>query len=170
MKPKTLLIEFGIIAASFILSIAFVSWITGSNFFGKKVVDINLHDTYFVIKLSWQLLLIPGLVLLIIIFLVKETYHHFKYRFPNLILLTAIFLLNVLIFDAMQRAVKYIPLTSSWTIYQPLPALPKTESSPVTNLLITQFLHILFYIELVFMALLVIVAILTGKNWNNNER
>jgi hypothetical protein len=70
----------------------------------------------------------------------------------------------------MQRAVKYIPLTSSWTIYQPLPALPKTESSPVTNLLITQFLHILFYIELVFMALLVIVAILTGKNWNNNER
>ena len=153
MKPKTILIQLAIIIASLASSVVLVSWLTDSPFFGKKVLDINLNDTYFVISLPWQLVITPGLILIIVIYLFKETYNHFKYRVQNLILFTAVLLLNVIVFK-ITEAIGNISTkpVAGWAAYPPLSA---------------QVLHI---IQIILIIILIAVTILTVRNWNSNRR
>jgi len=169
MKPKHFIVQFAIIAALLILPVALLSWLTRSFLFGNSTLDINLHDTYFVIHLSRPLLIMPGLILVIIVYLFKATYNHFKSRFQNIVLLAALLALNALTLSAMQTTGKVTPPNAAgWTVYPPLSALP-AQQDPLT--LFGSMVHsVLFYIQLLLLALLAFIAILTWRNWKVEKK
>jgi heme/copper-type cytochrome/quinol oxidase subunit 1 len=80
----------------------------------------------------------------------------------NLILLTSVFLFNLQLLLCAKTLAPLASQVSGWTIYPPLSALPK--QNPDLSIFQSAF-EILFYTQIFFLLVLVVVAILTGKNW-----
>jgi hypothetical protein len=163
-----------VILIVFTTVILFTLWTVA---FGNDAIDINLNDTYLVItNTKERVLVIPALLLITIIYFIKEAFYCYKRRFQNLVLLTSVFFINLillfcvgLIFNISSQIGVY---NHRWTIYPPLSALPKAlpnnplNPSPVFN----NMLHILLVIQIIFLIILVIIAVITGKNWNTSKR
>ena len=167
MKPKNIIIELLIVLAIAIASSLIVQF-AFSVFLGNLSLDIKFHDTYFTAPQS--LFLVPFVFLAMLVYAVKEALYRYKRTFQNLILLTSIFLFNVQLLFYYKIAAKLSILPSGWTIYPPLSALPQhnltshPSPSPFRGIL-----EILFYTQIFFAVLLVIIAVLTGKNWKTKN-
>ncbi|TWR30252.1 hypothetical protein FPZ43_04730 [Mucilaginibacter pallidiroseus] len=169
MKPKRMVIESIIVISSFVLTALLLNALTGSPVFGKKTIDINLHDTYFVIELSLPLILTPGLIFITIIYLFRNTYAHFKNHLQNLVLLGSLFLLNLFTIQAIQPVTKVTAmLGGKWTVQPPLPNQAQSDKVPVSP--VSELADILFYVEIILLLILVAAAVLTGKNWKRKNR
>ena len=163
MKPKPIIIEVLIVASIFV-----ITWFLFTHYVSNTALDIDMHDTYFVIQPA-PIILTAGLLLTTLVYLIKEGFRHYKRRFQNIILLIANFLLLVKLYPFTVFA---STLSSpGWTIYPPLSALPKN-----IPLISEKLYHHLFVLSLIkqtlpfivvlFMLILVITAVITGKNWH----
>jgi hypothetical protein len=162
MKLKTIIIELAILVAVFIATWLSAFWFTGAHQIDSPTLDIGLYDTYLV--LPWLTIIVqPFLMLITLIYFVKEGFYRYQRKFQNIILLTSNFIFIIYLN-------KFFSLTGfmgkgGWTIYPPLSAIPK-ENKPYQDILVIHHIEqILFFILIIFMLILVISAILTGKNW-----
>lgn len=168
MKPKSVFIELLIL---FIL-IALV--LLPFYFAGNATLDINLHDTYFVIR-PFGLAYLSCLVVITMVYLIKEAFFKYRRRLPNIILVIAHVLLIARLLKSMVLTFAVTSAMSvndgapnnGWTIYPPLSklsTLPRVQSDPLE--------HAggeLIYIINFFLLTLVIITFLTGKNWNTKH-
>jgi hypothetical protein len=167
MKPKQIIIELAIITA-----VVTTTWLTVKSLTASTIIDVQLHDTYFIMAASTLIFPISCL-LIMLIYLVKEWFSDYKRRFQNLILLTSNFLFLVWLYP-VSIFIKKLP-QPGWTIYPPLSALPKAIPTPDFEgrqkeyaLMINSFKHLTPIVVIVFMLILVIMSIITGKNWKTN--
>ena len=167
MKPKLIIKEILILSSIFILVWLTIYKITGSRSLVNLILDINLHDSYFVIHGSSLIPLSSTVIALL--YLIREAFFRYRRRLQNLILLFSTFLLNLSLLRFIQFVSAYIATqTLGWSIYPPLSALPKAHPQPPQS---EKVLQILTYIPIPFMVILVIVGILVGKNWKfGNEK
>jgi len=169
MKQVKPLKEFIIIAILLAVIISFVFLVIGVGF-GNDNLDINLHDTYFVIQYSWiDSVFPPFLWLVAIVYVIRTVLNQYKSRLQNLILLIAFFGLNVLMLNYLKLAAKFNGFTSrtNWTIYPPLSALSKVPPHKNHISSFNNTTEIIFIIQIILLLLLVIIAVLTGKNWKS---
>lgn len=163
MKPKTIIIEVLIVTSIFV-----ITWLLFTHYVSNTALDIDMHDTYFVIQPT-PIILTASLLLTTLVYLIKEGFKHYKRRFQNIILLTANFLFLVKLYP-------YTVFTSTlsapgWTVYPPLSALGK-NAPPISNELYHHLFvlmlikQILPFVVVLFMLILVITAVITGKNWH----
>ena len=164
MKLKPIITEVIILIVIYIVTRLSLSFLSGS----WRTLDINLHDTYFVIEQSAVIIPI-FLAFTTIVYLTKEGLHRYKRNLQNLILVIAnlLFLIMVYPFSAF---LDMMP-KPGWTVYPPLPALPNEIGAAYgkeegTLHFIKQATPI---VVIIFMLILVITAILTGKNWNSTK-
>jgi len=140
---------------------------------GNDTLDITLHDTYFVIKNTKEKVFVfPVLLLVTVVYLVKEAFYGYKRTFQNMVLLTSLFLINICLLLGVKFAAIILPHASGWTIYPPLSALPKAlpPSPLIHSSLFRDIWQILLLIQILFLLILVIIAVITGKNWNIDRR
>ncbi|WP_183567250.1 hypothetical protein [Mucilaginibacter sp. SP1R1] len=164
MKPKSIIAELVTLIIIYIAIRLFVFLLTGT-WRNNATIDIDLLDTYFVI--GQTSVVIPAfLMLTTIVYLLKEGFYHYKRKAQNLILIIANLLFLIALYP-LSTLVNMIP-KPAWTLYPPLSALPKA-----TSLSYNQNVRAFFFIKqitpgmiIIFMLILVISAILTGKNWN----
>jgi hypothetical protein len=104
------------------------------------------------------------LMLVTIIYLIKEGVHGYKRKLQNIILITSNFLFIIQLTKRLE-IVGFLMLSGETTIYPPLSALPKVKPSLKAAGEVFHMERILFAILIFFMLILVITAILTGKNW-----
>jgi heme/copper-type cytochrome/quinol oxidase subunit 1 len=167
MKPKPIIKEIILLVSVFLIIWLIAFCITGTIKLNREF-SINLHDTYFVIAWS-RLIVVPYLFIVSVIYLVREAFFKYNRRLQNIMLLVTLLLIIVILLGIDSFISTLAPQTSGWTIYPPLSALPQQNVQPAP--LITATLQILFYLQIFFILLLVIVAILTGKNWKSiNEK
>jgi len=165
MKLKPFLIELAILIAAVLLVRLVV-------FFGRVQFDINLHDTYVVS--SAPIIGLPVFLLIFVIYIIKEAFYRYKRRLQNLILLIALFIINIELskfIGSLAKMSKTVSQFKGWTVYPPLSALPSHQPTVTPPQLdpFSPISQIFFYMQIFFMALLVILAIVTGKNWNTNK-
>ncbi|MEO3404104.1 hypothetical protein AAFN85_09385 [Mucilaginibacter sp. CAU 1740] len=166
MKPKQIIIELTIITA-----VVITTWLTVKSLNLSNLIDVQLHDTYFVMAPSTLIFPISCL-LIMLIYVVKEWFSGYKRRFQNLILLISNFLFIIWLYPAA-IFINLMP-QPGWTVYPQLSALPNATITDAENqqknyaLMINNLKHFTPIVVIVFMLTLVIISIITGKNWKTN--
>jgi hypothetical protein len=134
-------------------------------FRNTHAVTIQMYTSYFIF-LPWQVFAPPFTVLLATVYLFKEAFYGYKRKLQNFVILISLFLFIMLLQTFYEIAAQMALIPSGVTIYPPLSAIPQSVQNHPGLLPFRNILLILFFIQIIFMILLVIVAILTGKNWN----
>ncbi|SDP87417.1 hypothetical protein SAMN05428975_3243 [Mucilaginibacter sp. OK268] len=164
MKLKTIITDVVKLFVIYIVTWLLMCLLSGS-WDSKGSLELNFPDTYFVIKRST--ITIPAFLLLTTVtYLIAEFFYRYKRRLQNLILIIANFLFLITLYP-FSTLLNLVP-KPGWTIYPPLSALPKSTPDQEMNTFyfIKQMTPVLV---IIFMLILVITAILTGKNWNLNK-
>ena len=117
--------------------------ITGLLFFGKAIfekdIDINLHDTYFVIA-NQHFFICFFIVFSFLCYFIKENRHAFNRRLPLGIFLILGLGFNILLVKMSLIAAFFNPWNSGWTVYPPLSVKAKpTEVNAITGFAATLF-------------------------------
>jgi heme/copper-type cytochrome/quinol oxidase subunit 1 len=174
MKQKIEVSKTEIFIIAVILILLMILWFFDSILPGSRSFDMDLHGTYFIF---WgKVFVLPVLLLVTVIYLIKEAFYGYKRRFQNLVLLTCFFVVNVILFFGVSFLYNIASQTGAnnrgWIIYPPLSAMPRTlpDGSFLSSALFSNISHILLFIQIFFLLILVIIAVLTGKNWNVNKR
>jgi heme/copper-type cytochrome/quinol oxidase subunit 1 len=170
MKPKRIIIELIILIAIYLL--AYFIWpVLFGTIYGNMALDINLHDTYFVMSASpWQMLILCTFsVLSILIYFIRAIVKRYKNNIVNIILIISNFVLIIMLIK-IYRIILLLEQTmdskvKGWTIYPPLSGLGNMPH-PITGH--PHFDSYMFIPITVFMLILVISSIITGKNWKIN--
>ena len=127
-------------------------------------VDINIHDTYFVIA-NIHFVLLFSVLIFFGVYLFRTLKRNFKNLTANLILMISTILLILVLIRINSIVDALIQQTSSWTIYPPLSAGEnKTEIEPKeSNFEILA--NVLFLIQILLLIFLTYCGFKTGRNY-----
>jgi len=162
---KPLLIEI-----AWLLGCVAFTIIIGILFFGKAIfekdIDINLYDTYFVIK-NQHFFICFFIVFSFMFYFNKENRHAFNRKLPLGIFLILGFGFNVLLFKTSPIATFFNPWKSGWTVYPPLSVKAEpTEVNTITGFVPTVFtpFNALLVFQILVIALMLLAVYKYGKS------
>ena len=131
-------------------------------------LDINIHDTYFVIP-NFHFIILLGVLVFFVVYLVRTLHRNFKNLTANLILMIATLLLILVLigFDSILDA--FIRQTTSWSIYPPLSAgeVEPDFKPKETNLSVLS--SVLFFTKILLLIFLAFCGFKTGQNYKRNK-
>jgi heme/copper-type cytochrome/quinol oxidase subunit 1 len=137
-----------------------------------STLDINVHDTYFVIA-NFHFIFLLGVLVFFGIYLIRTLRRNFKNLTANLILMISTILLIIILNGISTIVDNFIQQTSGWTIYPPLSAgdgikqieqeiKPKENSFRILS-------SVLFYTQILLLIFLTYCGFKTGLNYKRNE-
>ena len=136
-------------------------------FIDFSAFDVRIFNkTYSIVPT--QVLIFAILILLSLIYLIKEAFHRYRRRFQNIILLITLLVVNIYFLSITKFFAVLFSINCGRTIYPPLSALHDNRP-PLSSSDFGDRLTDMFYIQIFFLLVLVIIAILTGKNWNAKQ-
>lgn len=136
-------------------------------FKSDSILDLNIHDTYFVIA-NVHFVLLFSVLIFFGVYLFRTLKRNFKNLTANLILMISTILLILVLIGIDSIVDALIQQTSSWTIYPPLSAGEnKTEIEPKeSNFEILA--NVLFLIQILLLIFLTYCGFKTGRNYKQN--
>jgi hypothetical protein len=142
----------------FILILGFAFFDLGNS--NDSVLDINVHDTYFII-LKRDIFILFSIFSLFIVYLIRLL----KEKFKNLVVNTIFIITNVIVIIILTQIISIVDSfakISGTTEYPPLSGgtVEHTGNSAET------FSFILLITQILFLILLIYTSIKTGKNYN----
>lgn len=142
--------------------------IVGLIFFGKAIfsnsIDINLHDTYFVIK-KQHLLISFFIIISLLVYYFKE----FKYSFSRKIQRSFIFFLGFILILFASLVVQLLPFFNpyqhnGWTVYPPLSVQPELEQIKQNFIILTIVSKAVLILQIAVVIMMLSVAYKWGKS------
>jgi len=167
MKPlsKTIIMEIAILIIVFVVTWLAAFWVTGAKHILSPILDIGYGET--VLVLSWPTVVIePFLALVTVIYFIKEGKQGYKRKFQNFILIISnlIFLIQLTILFSIKG---FLLEGAYLIIYPPLSALAQRSHVLLQVDKVFLYEHVKIFLTIIFMLILVISAIVTGKNWKS---
>ena len=137
-----------------------------------STLDINVHDTYFVIA-NFYFILLLGVLVFFGVYLIRTLRGNFKNLTANLILMISTILLIIILNGISTIVENFIQQTSGWTIYPPLSAgdgmeqieqeiEPKENDYGILS-------SVLFYTQILLLIFLTYCGFKTGLNYKQSK-
>ncbi|WP_406825322.1 hypothetical protein [Pedobacter sp. KACC 23697] len=145
-----------------------ISVITALSIFGKTLfinsVDVNLHDTYFVIK-KQHLLISFFIIISFFVYYFKE----FKYSFSRKIQRSFIFFLGFILILFASLVVQLLPFFNpyqhnGWKVYPPLSLRPELEQIKQNFIILTIVSKAVLILQIATVIMMLSVAYKWGKS------
>lgn len=170
MKPKQVIIELGVLFA--IYALALFCWPAFFEIVKRSVIyDFNLHDTYFVMSASpWDYLVIWTFSSIsTLVYFSRAIIRGYKNNIVNAILIGSNFLLSITLIKVYRMILIWersmISNSQDLTRYSTPSGLNSMPPSKVEH---QHFDNYMFVPITIFMLILVVSSIITGKNWKTN--
>lgn len=166
MKNKPLLLEI-----LWLLACIAISIIIGLRIFGKTVfidsIDINLHDTYLVIK-KQHLLIFFFVFISFSIYYFKELKHSFRRKIQR----SFIFFLGFILIILASLAVQLLPFfnpynVNGWTVYPPLSMQTEINQYEQNFFILTVVSKAVLILQIIVVSMMLSVAFKWGRSKNN---
>ncbi len=153
--------EFIWIAAIFVIAVLIDFLIFKQFSLFTDTIDIQLHDTYFVIGgVEWVFYIF--ILIATPTYLIKEAKVGYNQRLPNVILSILLIVLLFFMLGWHRQLYALQTLSGGWTVYPPLDALPgATQQAPDSSIGLWE--KVLFVLELLIMIGLFLLGYKTGK-------
>ena len=134
----------------------------------NAALDINIHDTYFVLQ-NFHFIILLGVLVFFGVYLVRTLRSNFKNLTANLILMIATLLLILVLigFDSILDA--FIRQTTSWSIYPPLSAGNVEQDFKPKETNLSALSSVLFFTKILLLISLAFCGFKTGQNYNWNK-
>ncbi|CAH0177556.1 hypothetical protein SRABI27_01171 [Pedobacter sp. Bi27] len=167
MKNKPLLEEVLWLLACIAIAIIIGFCIFGKTLFSNSI-DINLHDTYFVIK-KQHLLISFFIIISFSVYYFKE----FKHSFRRKIQRSFIFFLGFILILLASIAIKLLPFfnpyhnINSWTIYPPLSAQSEINQYEQNFIILTIVSKAVLILQIIIVSMMLSVSYRWGRSKNN---
>ena len=160
MKKREILWLVGTLLVGLVLNIV----VFGINVFeASSPIDINVHDTYFIIE-DWTLIFVPSILLIVVVYLIRTLVYKFKNLTANLILMIS----TVLLIQAISEINLMLNLlslgSSDWTIVPPS-STDEIQSGMNSMKNSSKTLsRVLFFTQTILIIFLAFCAYKTGQN------
>ena len=167
MKNKPLLQEI-----LWILSCTIFTIIIGFAIFGKTIfsdsIDLNLHDTYFVIQ-SRHFLISFFVIISFFVYFFKELKHSFCRKIQRSFIFFLGFILILLASIAVQLLPFFNPYhnINGWTIYPPLSAQPKINQYEQNFIILTIVSKAVLILQIIIVSMMLSATYRWGRSKNN---
>jgi heme/copper-type cytochrome/quinol oxidase subunit 1 len=155
-----------------ILSCTIFTIIVGFVLFGKTIfstsIDLNLHDTYFVIR-SQHFLISFFIIISFFVYFFKEL----KYSFCRKIQRSFIFFLGFILILLASLAVQLLPFfnpyhnINGWTIYPPLSMQPEINQHEQNFIILTIVSKAVLILQIIVVSMMLSVTYKWGRSKNN---
>jgi len=133
-----------------------------------STLDINVHDTYFVIA-NFHFILLLGVLVFFGIYLIRTLHRNFKNLTANLILIISTILLIIILNGISAIVETFIQQTSGWTIYPPLSAGEGIEEIEPKENNFGILSSVLFYTQILLLIFLAYCGFKTGINYKRTK-
>ncbi|WP_299276411.1 hypothetical protein [uncultured Psychroserpens sp.] len=161
MKKKEVYWFIGTIALILVLNLV-VYGING--FKSEAVIDINIHDTYYVIS-NLHFTVLTAVFICFLVYSIRSLREHFKNLSANLILILSTILLIVVLNGIGSMVDSFIQQDSGWAIYPPLSATNLEQSPGNTAGKHGSLLTIIFISKIVLLVFLPYFGFKTGQHF-----
>ena len=131
-------------------------------------LDINIHDTYFIIA-NFHFILLLGALIFFGIYFVRTLRRKFENLIANLILMVSTILLVLILIEIASILDALTRQTTGWTIYPPLRAgeiVPELEPKENNFGILS---NVLFFIQIILLTFLAYCGFKTGRNYERNK-
>jgi heme/copper-type cytochrome/quinol oxidase subunit 1 len=133
----------------------------------NSTIDINIHDTYFVIE-NFKIVLLLSVFLFFIVYLIKSFLNNFQSLISNFILIISTILFLIVLNKIHNHLFNFNIDNNGWTIYPPLSATEIIPQNDVeTNkieLYLTIITNSILFLQILLMLLLVFCGYKIGKS------
>lgn len=136
-------------------------------FKSDSTLNINIHDTYFVIA-NVHIMLLFSVQIFFGVYLFRTLKRNFKNLTANLILMVSTILLILVLIRIESIVDALIQQTSSWTIYPPLSAAENISEIEPNESDFKILANVLFLIQIVLLIFLTYCGFKTGRNYKQN--
>lgn len=136
----------------------------------NSTLDVNIHDTYFVIE-NKHIIITLTLLLLFIVYTVRALAKKFKNQVINVILILLTLALILLINSFAFLIEQLVQATTSWTIYPPLSQLESEAQQPKSQYNnINVLSNLVFVIQILLLLWLMFISFITGINFQSKKQ
>jgi len=176
MKPelKSLIIELFILITVFTATWLIMFWLIGAKDVLNPAMQMDLRslNAVFHIRLTdtfhlpWLSMVFESFLMLVtIVYFIKEGFFHFKRKLQNFILVISNFAFVIQVTNLLTIARLFE--RASRIKYPPLSALPikKPDSKSLDDIILWE--HVMFLVLIIFMLTLVVSVFFAGKNWQS---
>ena len=141
-----------------------------------STLDINIHDTYFVIT-HFHIILLLGVLVFFGIYLIRALGKNFKNLTANLILMISTILMIIILNEISAIVESFIQQTSGWTVYPPMSAgegIEEIAQEIEQEIKVEEnnfgiLSSVLFYTQVLLLIFLAYCGFKTGQNYKRTE-
>lgn len=148
-----------------IISNLFIFGINGIN--GDTSIDLKNHDTFFLIK-NYYIILLNSSILFYCIYLIRAIISKFNNNKTNIIfIISSIFLiLTITIFNSIYDS--FLEQFNGWTVYPPLSALEPENESFINESENSFFPNLFLIFQVILSSLIAYTGVKIGTNLKTN--
>lgn len=137
-----------------------------SGFKSESTINVNIHDTYYVIA-NHHFIILLAVFTLFAVYLGRTLFQNFRNSTVNLILIITTIILSFVVIEVKSILDHLIQQTSGWTIYPPLSAGESEHPGENISTNLEVFSYIIFVIQVLLLILLAYTGFKTGVNYKN---
>lgn len=137
-------------------------------FKGSTTLDINVHDTYFLIS-NFHFIVLLSIISFFIIYFIRALKWRFKNLTVNVVLMISIILLIIVLTETYSFIDNVVQENSGWTIYPPLSASDIKVEDKVEVKSFYNSSIIVLCLQTFLLLFLTFLGFKIGRNYNINK-
>lgn len=135
---------------------------------GSTTLDINFHDTYFLIS-NFHFIVLLSVIIFFVVYIFRTLYSKYKNLTANVVLMISIIFLIIVLTETYSFIDNIVKENSGWTVYPPLSASDVKVESRIEENSFVNSSTIVLCLQTLLLLFLSFLGLKTGRYYKMNK-